>query len=95
MTIWRMTANSVHAAWQSGVKRFLFLGSTCIYPRMASADLGDSLRPHRHWNPQTKRTRNRQDRWPEAMPVLSTAVWRDVSLRNADEPLRPRRQLSS
>lgn len=26
-------ANVIHAAWQSGVKRLLFLGSSCIYPR--------------------------------------------------------------
>lgn len=26
-------ANVVHAAWQAGVKRLLFLGSSCIYPR--------------------------------------------------------------
>ena len=28
-----MEANVVHAAWQSGVERLLFLGSSCIYPR--------------------------------------------------------------
>ena len=26
-------ANLVHGAWQAGVKRMLFLGSSCIYPR--------------------------------------------------------------
>lgn len=26
-------SNIVHAAWQAGVKRMLFLGSSCIYPR--------------------------------------------------------------
>jgi GDP-L-fucose synthase len=26
-------ANVVHAAWQAGVRRMLFLGSSCIYPR--------------------------------------------------------------
>ncbi len=30
-----------------------------------------------------------QDCGPEALPVLSTTVWRVVSLRDADEPLRP------
>lgn len=30
-----MAANAIHAAYQFGTKRFLFLGSTCIYPRMA------------------------------------------------------------
>ncbi len=28
-----MQANVIHAAWQSGVKRLMFLGSSCIYPR--------------------------------------------------------------
>lgn len=30
-----MAANVIHAAYKSGVKRLLFLGSSCIYPRMA------------------------------------------------------------
>ena len=30
-----MAANAINAAYQSGTERFLFLGSTCIYPRMA------------------------------------------------------------
>lgn len=39
-----MTTHAVHAAWQSGVKRFLFLGSTCIYPRLAPQPISeDSL----------------------------------------------------
>ncbi|RNC72768.1 MAG: GDP-L-fucose synthase [Desulfuromonadales bacterium] len=28
-------ANVIHSAWISGVKKLLFLGSTCIYPKMA------------------------------------------------------------
>jgi GDP-L-fucose synthase len=27
--------NVIHAAWQSGVEKLLFLGSSCIYPKMA------------------------------------------------------------
>jgi len=30
-----MEANVIHEAWRSGVKELLFLGSSCIYPRMA------------------------------------------------------------
>ena len=30
-----MSSNAIHAAYRAGVSRFLFLGSTCIYPRMA------------------------------------------------------------
>ena len=28
-----MEANIIHSAWQAGVQRLLFLGSSCIYPR--------------------------------------------------------------
>ncbi len=34
-----MSTNAIHAAWQSGTRRFLFLGSTCIYPRNAPQPL--------------------------------------------------------
>jgi len=30
-----MAANTVHAAYRHGVKRLLFLGSSCIYPKLA------------------------------------------------------------
>jgi len=30
-----MQANIVHAAWQHGVQKLLFLGSSCIYPKIA------------------------------------------------------------
>ncbi len=31
--------NIIHAAWQNGVKKLLFLGSSCIYPRLAPQPL--------------------------------------------------------
>lgn len=37
-----MAANAIHAAYESGVNRFLFLGSTCIYPRMAPQPMPES-----------------------------------------------------
>jgi GDP-L-fucose synthase len=30
-----LQANVIHEAWRAGVKRLLFLGSSCIYPRLA------------------------------------------------------------
>jgi GDP-L-fucose synthase len=30
-----MEANVIHEAWRAGVQRLLFLGSSCIYPRLA------------------------------------------------------------
>ncbi len=32
-------AHIIHAAWQTGVKKLLFLGSSCIYPKMAPQPL--------------------------------------------------------
>lgn len=37
-----MALNSIEAAYQTGVERFLFLGSTCIYPRMAAQPMEES-----------------------------------------------------
>ena len=36
-----MASNAVHAAWQHGTDRFLFLGSTCIYPRLAPQPIAE------------------------------------------------------
>ena len=30
-----MEANVIHSAWQAGVQKLLFLGSSCIYPKLA------------------------------------------------------------
>ena len=36
--------NVIHAAWKSGVSKLLFLGSSCIYPKLALQPMGeDSL----------------------------------------------------
>ena len=37
-----MATNMVHAAWQHGTHRFLFLGSTCIYPRLAPQPIAEN-----------------------------------------------------
>ena len=34
-----MEANVIHAAWQSGVTKLMFLGSSCIYPKLAPQPL--------------------------------------------------------
>ena len=34
--------NVIHAAWKSGCKKLLFLGSSCIYPRMAPQPMQES-----------------------------------------------------
>lgn len=36
-------ANIIHAAWRVGVKKLLFLGSSCIYPREAPQPMAESV----------------------------------------------------
>ncbi len=37
-----IAANSIHGAFKAGVKRLLFLGSSCIYPRLAPQPMPES-----------------------------------------------------
>jgi GDP-L-fucose synthase len=36
-------ANIVHEAWRAGVKKLLFLGSSCIYPRLAPQPMAENM----------------------------------------------------
>ena len=35
-------ANVIHEAWRAGVKKLLFLGSSCIYPKLAEQPMSES-----------------------------------------------------
>ena len=37
-----MEANVIHEAWRAGVQKLLFLGSSCIYPRMAPQPMAEN-----------------------------------------------------
>jgi len=37
-----MEANVIHEAWHAGVQKILFMGSSCIYPRMASQPMAEN-----------------------------------------------------
>jgi GDP-L-fucose synthase len=37
-----IATNCIHSAWQAGVKRLLFLGSSCIYPKHAPQPMPES-----------------------------------------------------
>ena len=47
--------NTIHAAWKSGVKKLLFLGSSCIYPKLAPQPMPEDclltgeLEPTNEW----------------------------------------------
>jgi GDP-L-fucose synthase len=36
-------ANVIHEAWRAGVKKLLFLGSSCIYPRLAPQPMAENM----------------------------------------------------
>lgn len=38
-----IATNVIHGAWRSGVSKLLFLGSNCIYPRLASQPLTEDM----------------------------------------------------
>lgn len=38
----RIQANVIHESWRAGVQRLLFLGSSCIYPKLAPQPLQES-----------------------------------------------------
>ena len=48
-------ANVIHAAWRTGVAKLLFLGSSCIYPRLADQPMSEDalltgpLEPTNEW----------------------------------------------
>ena len=48
-------SNIIHSAWQSGVKKLLFLGSSCIYPKLAPQPMAEDslltgeLEPTNEW----------------------------------------------
>jgi GDP-L-fucose synthase len=48
-------ANVIHAAWQAGVEKLLFLGSSCIYPKLAPQPIPEDslltgpLEPTNQW----------------------------------------------
>ena len=86
-----MASNSIHAAYQNGVGRFLFLGSTCIYPRMAPQPIPeDSLLTSRTRVRPTKPTRLAKIAGSENVSVLSSTTWRDVPFGDADKFVRTR-----
>jgi len=38
-----MEANVIHEAWQAGIKKMLFMGSSCIYPRLAPQPMAENV----------------------------------------------------
>ena len=76
--------NVIDAAHRHGVKKLLFLGSSCIYPKFAPQPMKEEYLLTGRSSPRTSRTR-RQDRRHQVVPGLQPAVRRATS----SAPCRP------
>jgi len=55
----KIQTHVIETAWRNGVRRLLFLGSSCIYPKLAEQPIREEARgsPVR-WSPPTRGTRS-------------------------------------
>ena len=86
---------SSHAAAEIGVQKLLFLGSSCIYPRLAPQPITEDALLTGPLEPTNRMVRHRQDRRHQALPGLSAAARLRLHFGHADQSLRPRRQFRS
>ena len=86
-------ATVVHAAHLYGVKKLLYLGSSCIYPRDCRAADDRGAAADRRARADQRGLRDREDRRHQAVRGVPHAVRRRLHLGDADQPLRPERQL--
>ena len=89
----RLQNNLIEAAHDYGARKLLFLGSSCIYPKLAPQPIPESALLTGELEPTNEAVRHRQDRRHQALPGLRAPARRELHLRHADESLRPGRQL--
>ena len=85
--------NVIHAAKQAGVKKLLFLGSSCIYPRMAEQPMREEALLTGAARAHQRVVRHRQDCRDQAVPGLPASIRLRFRFRDADKSLRAGRPL--
>ena len=85
--------NVIDAAYRNGARKLCFLGSSCIYPRLAPQPMHEVVAAHRPARADQRVVRHRQDRRHQDVPGVRASVRLQRDLRHADQSLRPRRQL--
>ena len=68
--------NVIDAAHRNGVGKLLFLGSTCIYPRIGAAAYAGGGAADRTAGKNQRMVCDRQDRRHQTVPSLSQTIWR-------------------
>ena len=82
--------NLIHGSYLAGIQRLLFLGSSCIYPKMAPQPMPEGCTLTGPLSPQTS-LRDRQDRWDQDVRVLQYPARDRLPFGDADKPVRDRR----
>ncbi len=85
--------HSIEAAHRSGVARFLFLGSSCIYPKLAPQPMAEDCLLTGPLEPTNEAYAIAKIAGLKLCQHLPQAVWRIVSFRHADQPVWSGRQL--
>ena len=68
--------NVLHQSYVHGVQKLLFLGSSCIYPKLCPQPMKRRSFPERQAGAHQRTLRDGQDRWGHHVPGLPEAVRR-------------------
>ena len=89
-----IAANVIHAAHLNGAEKLMFLGSSCIYPKLAPQPLREDSHADGTARADQRALCHRQDRRHQDGRSLSQPVRVRLHQRDADQSVRARRQLS-
>ncbi len=76
--------NVINAAWKNGVKKLEFLGSSCIYPRMAPQPMPESCLLTSELEKNQRGIRSCQNLGTEVLRVSQSSVWHGLYIGYAD-----------
>ncbi len=85
--------NVIHAASRWNVSKLVFFGSSCIYPKACPQPIKEEYLLTVRARADQRGLCDREDRGPEDVRGLQPAVRHEVRLADADQSLRPERQL--
>ena len=85
--------NVIHAAWKHGVRKLLFLGSSCIYPKFAAQPIREESLLTGPLEPTNEAYAIAKIAGIEMCQVVSAAIRFFGHQSDADEFVRSRRQL--
>ncbi len=88
-------SNIIHAAHQDDVNKLLFLGSSCICPKLAKQPMAESELLQGTLEPTNRALRHCQNRRDQTVRILQPPVRTRLPLGHADQPVQAARQLPS